>query len=345
MNVLILTARCGMGHYSAAEAIKEELINKNENINIKVVDIFDYLFPHFSHVIYGSFDFMVQKCSSIYNNLYQITSRKDTTHLIPFVLNKIRNLIQDGNIDLVISTFPACSRYVSIYKEINKTVKLYTFITDINPNLEWISKNTDLYCVASDETKDTLVKNGVNKNKIIITGIPVKSKFKMDESVCYSISCKKEILVMGGGLGLLPSINTTLKELSNDDSLHITVIAGKNERLKRKYKNQKNITILGFTDKVYKYMKTSDLIVTKSGGITLFEAIYSKIPLYIIKPFLDQEVANAKFIEKQKVGVVSWDKKSKIADQIKSLLNNNKKLNDMKNNMLGIQINLDKLPI
>lgn len=36
-------------------------------------------------------------------------------------------------------------------------------------------------------------------------------------------------------------------------------------------------------------MKRAELIVTKLGGITLFEAINSKTPIYVLCPFLSQE--------------------------------------------------------
>ena len=43
MNILILTGKFGMGHYSAAEAIKQEIEEnyKDINVNIKIIDIID----------------------------------------------------------------------------------------------------------------------------------------------------------------------------------------------------------------------------------------------------------------------------------------------------------------
>ena len=51
-----------------------------------------------------------------------------------------------------------------------------------------------------------------------------------------------------------------------------------------------------YTNKINEYMRNADLIVSKSGGITLFEAIYSETPIYVVNPFLMQEVKNARFI-------------------------------------------------
>ena len=37
-------------------------------------------------------------------------------------------------------------------------------------------------------------------------------------------------------------------------------------------------------------MKRADLLVTKSGGITMFEALHTQTQLYIINPVLIQDI-------------------------------------------------------
>ena len=89
-------------------------------------------------------------------------------------------------------------------------------------------------------------------------------------------------------------------------------------------------------------MKKADLIISKSGGITLFEAIYSETPIYVVNPFLLQEVKNAKFIEKRKIGQVVWDKESDIVNDILSLINDDKTISKMKSNMKKIKENINQ---
>ena len=92
-------------------------------------------------------------------------------------------------------------------------------------------------------------------------------------------------------------------------------------------------------------MMRSDLIITKSGGITTFEAIHTSCPLYIIEPFLMQEVGNARFIEKNNIGKIKWSKKSDLADEVIELIKDEHELNKMKENMDRIreEINNDYL--
>ena len=73
MNILILTGRFGMGHYSAAEAIKQELLLTNADENVTIIDIMDYIAPALGDFIYKDFNFLVSKCSKLYNFLNEIT--------------------------------------------------------------------------------------------------------------------------------------------------------------------------------------------------------------------------------------------------------------------------------
>lgn len=345
MKVLILTAKFGMGHYSASEAIKQKIISENNSITVEIIDFFEYVFPKMEKTIYKSFEFLVSKFSFVYNFFYKFTSKTSSITLSKIVFNSFDKLIKDNNVDLVISTFPVCSRYISAYKKAKKcNIKLYTYITDIDVNKEWITDETDMYFVPAKETKLQLLKNKVLNNKIKIVGIPVKKQFKCDYQDIKNSNI--EILIMGGGLGLVPCLENTIKTLLEYSNIHITLISGKNKDIIKKYKNKfSNMDVIGYTNKVYLYMKKADLIITKAGGITLFEAIYTKTPLYIVYPFLNQEKENARFIENNHIGTVVWDKKQNIAEDIIELVNQKYKLQIMKTNMNNIKNNLEYVNI
>ena len=104
--------------------------------------------------------------------------------------------------------------------------------------------------------------------------------------------------------------------------------------IKGKYKN---IVVVGYTDTISEYMKKADLIISKSGGITLFEAIHSEVPIYVIEPFLVQEIKNAQYIEREKIGKVIWKKNFYIEKDIIELINNDVAVLEMKRNMKKIK--------
>ena len=219
MKVLIFTGVFGMGHYSVAKAVKEEILKDNPCATVIIIDMIEYIFPKISKLIYGTFNFMVRKFSFIYNFFNKIISRRTSTPLKKSVIKKLDLLFEDNDIDMIISTFPVCSQYISMYKKMkNYHTPLYTYITDLGVNEEWICEKTDMYFVGSEKTKKFLIDKNLPKEKIIVSGIPVKQDFK-EKNVIKQLNKKKEILVMGGGLGLVPCSIDLLKKISKEEDL------------------------------------------------------------------------------------------------------------------------------
>lgn len=344
MKIIILTGRFGLGHIKAAESIREELLYHNPNHDVIIIDFIEYMFPNLKTMIYGIFNFLVSKCSGLYNVLNEFAGKNTTVPLKWTVVKKLDKLIREEKPERIIVTFPVCTQYISRYKETTGcNIPMYTFITDITAHGEWIAKGTDCYYVGDISTKNTLLSKGVSEDKIKISGIPVSKKFY--DNRIKPIGEQKKVLVMGGGLGLIQSMERILDGLSGRKDVHVTVITGKNKKLKQKFeKKYPQMQIVGFTNIVETYMKQSDLLVTKAGGITTFEAIAANTPLYILKPFLEQEFGNARYIEEHNIGRVFWDNHS-LVDEWKDFLNlleHPTLLVEMQNNMLKLKKELKK---
>lgn len=343
MNILILTGRFGMGHCSAAEALRQEILLKEPEAKVDVVDIIDYMLPGCNNIIYGGFNFMVSKCSGVYNFLNKVSEKCSRAPFKRAFIKKVEELLKTFEPKLIISTLPVCSQYISAYKSMRYcTIPLHTYITDITAHEEWIAQNTDMYFVGSKSTKNILISKGVPAEKIVISGIPVKPAFR-NNSVNRKKQSTKEVLIMGGGLGLIPSSEMLLKRLSENKSIHITIITGKNQKLFSKIKKEfPEIEVVGYTSKVYEYMRKANIVITKSGGITTFEAINCQTPLYVIKPFLSQELGNAQYIESLNIGRVLWSENTDAAEDILSLIENKKLLSKMQDNMRKLRTHLDQ---
>lgn len=64
------------------------------------------------------------------------------------MVQKLDQVFYDSQADLVISTLPLSSQYVSAYKQTTGgTLPSYTYITDIDAHSEWIAPETDCYFV------------------------------------------------------------------------------------------------------------------------------------------------------------------------------------------------------
>ena len=335
LRVLILTGRFGMGHCAAAEAIRQEVLLDEPRADIRVVDVMDALFPHASRRIYDGFNFLVKRCSWVYNLLNRAVSAKLGAPLQRPVLRRLDTLLE--GVDLIVATMPVCSQYITAYKrQRGSRIPLYTYITDVTVHEEWLSAGTDLYFTASEETRENLIARGVDPKKIVVSGIPVRQSFQNQPELPRD---GRHILMMGGGLGLIPEADALLEALSHRKDLQITVIAGRNESLLRHLRIAfPGVEAVGYTDQVSEYMRRADLVISKSGGITTFEAIHSGTPLYILRPFLIQEVGNARYIEKHGLGWVGWQRDRRVAVyDVLSLLQDSHLLSQMRRNMAALR--------
>ena len=325
VDVLILTATFGSGHISVAQAIKEHISTIEGNLNIETVDMFRLMNPKLYKSLYKGYEVLISKNSRLYNYFYYKKNYKEYSQVDDIVddiiynlyLPKISSYISSIDPKVIISTFPVCSGFISKYKEkYHSTIPLVTCITDVVHSWEWIHPSTDVYFVANMEIKEELVRKGIGEEKIYPTGIPVRKQFfnKQENSqLLNSLNISDRdfvILIMGGGMGILPEekeLYVWLNELKDTKTI---ILTGKNIELYntlKKYKNLNNIIPIEYTENVSEYMKISDILVSKSGGVTLYEAITSHLPMIVFNPSLGQEIENSKFIVDKGLGSIAND--------------------------------------
>ncbi len=86
-----------------------------------------------------------------------------------------------------------------------------------------------------------------------------------------------------------------------------------------------------FINNVVDYMSIADLIITKPGGLTVSESLACNLPMLIFEAFPGQEEDNADYLVRNNVGI-KLEKGIKGANQVKYLLENPEKLQEMREN-------------
>ena len=349
MKILMLTAKCGMGHYKCASAIEEKIKTAFPNAEISCIDIYEEQFTWAVPYFYKVYNLIVNHGNYLYNLAYKKVLRSSEKQgplklLSELLLRDFPEMIDREKPDLVISTYSFTSELMSYYKKRSRSnIPLITWITDLRPHYGWVNPNTDYYVVADSSTKRDLRLMGVREDQIKIGGIPVMEKFENAKHI--KVSEEKQVLLMGGGLGMLPRDMDFYRGLVNIPSVKLTVVTGKNKSLYKKLKREfPTINVLGYVEDIDRLMAESDLLITKAGGITTFEAIESQTPMVVFKPFLDQEFSNANYISNKEIGIVLPSKMSKSTKDlglIYGVLKNDNLLRDMTNNMGKIKASLN----
>ena len=234
MNILILTGKFGMGHWSAAQSLRQQLLGSRPGASVEVVDFPAYALPNLSGVLYKCFNLLVTHGRHIFNMYYRITGKGHPDVHPPFegvFMERLTQLLSRQRPDVVIATHPLCAQLVSRLKEkagegmsVNTEdgalldLPLITCVTDVSTHPEWINRNTDCYLVPSGEIRRSMAERGVDPRLVCVTGIPVRDEFR--HLPRHSEGKKRELLIMGGGLGLLPKDTAFYEALDRIPNTH-----------------------------------------------------------------------------------------------------------------------------
>lgn len=351
-KILILTTSTGEGHNQAANAISNSF--KKSGYEVMLHDFLKNNSKALSKLFISGYDLSAAVFPSAYGSLYKVSDTDFTNKLLSALFHttkkKISSLINSFEPDVILATHPFAVSILGSLKGKGLTKPVIVIVTDFKPHSTYINDNVDAYVTASQSTANELVKCGIKHNKIYTFGIPIKDEFSTFKSDIKSLKNDEyfNILLMGGSMGLKNISHVVYELLNNSNKLRITVVCGKNEKLKQelleKYKapiQNKKLHILGFSKDIDSLMDYSDLIISKPGGLTVTEAITKNLPILIPFAIPGQEFDNVDFLTKNGYALYV-DSLSKINPCIDDLILNPEELNDMRKRLSELSANYSK---
>lgn len=348
-KVLILTGNYGDGHIQVANALHEAIQMRFPALEPVIFDFMDCVHPYSNHVSRFLYLQGVKKFPQVYGYIYQKTRKVNTfSKMVKTILStglgRMQKLIEEVQPTVVVSTFPLAAAVMSKLKSYGLTdVPTVTTITDHTDHSCWIYPYTDQYIVGSSAVRDALINLGVEENRIADTGIPIRQQFSQSfqrEEICKKYGLDPHmpaVLVMGGGCGLIGEGSATLQGFEElQKPVQLIIVCGHNEKLrsqlKEKLKDSKHrIHLTGYINYVHELMAISDVMITKPGGVTTFEAIAMELPMLLYKPIPGQEQDNAKFLVRSGVAMQAKTDRD-LTDHLSNLLGNIELLQQMREN-------------
>ncbi len=356
-KILVVYATAGIGHKKASIAVKKAYEEMNlPDVEVTLIDALDYTNDFFKWSYLQAYLLMVNKLPTFWGFSYYLTDNPFVDLFVSGIrrLNnwasskKLVKYIMDTKPDVIISTHFFASEVIGDLKD-KKAIdsKLVTVITDYRVHAWWIARGTDAYIVASDEVKRELAARKIDPSIIKVMGIPVEPVFskQLDRPAIFRSTGLRDdiftILVIGGGFGVGPieGIAGVVAQLKKN--LQTVVVCGRNEELVKKMQKLKeelklNMKITGFVDNVYEYMEISDVLISKSGGITVSESLAKNIPMIIISPILGQETANCNFLMKNGAAI-KVNGLEELKSALEDLISNPMKMDRMKESIKRIR--------
>ena len=337
MKVVIFSCSTGGGHNSCARYIEDEF--RKNNIEADFVNYLKLVGEKEANRAENLYLKSVSGSGKVFKNVYKIGELYNKTILKSPVYyfnclnkDKILSFIKENGYDLVICThlFPALA-ITKIKKEYD--IPLINVATDYECIPFWNETKPDDFVIPSELLKDSFIKKKIDKDVIRPFGIPVSSKFKTSRRKLDLPNDKDIVLITSGSMGfgkMNDIVNLILKEVKK---IYLVVVCGNNKELYNSLSEikNKNLILVGFTDKMSEYMKKSKIIITKPGGLTTSEVATLHKPLIHMMPIPGVENYNAKFYSENKMSLCA-NNEQEIVEDIKLLLKDEKLANDIINN-------------
>ena len=300
-KILIISSDTGGGHRSAAAAIVAGVqkfwegdshavrvvraVEESHHLSAKLVSIYNWVLKNKQHWMKYLFWCV---------NRFRPESRG---FLYRRSLEYIHGLFERWCPHVVVSVHPLTQHaFARVLKELGLAGKipLVTVVTDPCYGFwkGWACDDVTLYLVASDEARQQLIDYGIRPERIKVSGMPVHPKFELpDERSAQAARSalgldpeKFTVFVNAGwvGGGNVPQI---FRELVRGElEVQAIFLAGKNEELRSEAETlaasaKFPVKVIGYSEQVEQLMAAANVMVSKLGGLTTFEALACRVPI------------------------------------------------------------------
>ncbi len=317
---LFIISDAGGGHRASALAVKDEIESIiGDQVQIIIVPMTEMLEPlprWLGNTLEKTYSGSLKK--GAYWMEPVLYSFVKNIRLVPLLLEstciRVAQYIEHFNPDIIVSFVHNVQDILHgalKYNKKNGIIPLMSVVTDlVSLRDEWMIPEQELVFVPTEEAKIFFMKHGMAEEKIIISGLPINSRFfKLKESRDelmgkYGIKERKfTVMILMGGSG--SDVTYKYTKTLNDSGLDVQVIAccGNNKLLKSKMEELSKkasipIYVFGFTREIPELMKMSDMLVTKPGPGSIAEGISQDLPMLVddTKYTMWQERGNTDYV-------------------------------------------------
>src|SRR5918911_1138304 len=360
-KILIISSDTGGGHRSAAAAIVAGVqkffegdsyavrvvraVEESHEISARLVRLYNWILrnkQHWMKYLYWAINRLRPETREFFHRR---------------CIGYVRDLFEKWCPHVVVSVHPLTQHiFARVLKELGLADKipLVTVVTDPCYGFwrGWACDDVRLYLVASEEARQQLIDYGVAPERIKVSGMPVHPKFEMpDERAAQAARNalgldpeKFTVFVNAGwvGGGNIPEI---FRELVRGDlDVQAIFLAGRNEELRAQAEQlaahaKFPVKVIGYSDQIEQLMHAANVMISKLGGLTTFEALACRLPIIAdaTTPPMPQEAGAASLITKRGAGVL-LQKASDIVPVVRKMVEDSKHYATMRAATVGLAI-------
>jgi UDP-N-acetylglucosamine:LPS N-acetylglucosamine transferase len=317
VQVQIVSSRVGGGHQSVAHALRESLLQiRGAGMEVWIDDLYVELsrrpasgFPWFYATV-------TRRYPWLWRLIFNITNRPPSGPRYNWIGDVIggsalSRVIAERKPDAVVTVLPGTTGFVArsaLRSGVAANVEV--IVTDwADVHLGWASTFPAQYTVPTENAVRTLTSNGIPATCVDRPGFLVREQFTRVESGPGARRRARErlnlpqdrflILAMAGTEGSPRALAYLAAVARTPLDADILVVCGRNRRLFHKIERLEavnSVVPLAFVENIAELMVASDLLLTKTGGVTLAEAFCTGLPVLAYDPLPGQEEGNARYV-------------------------------------------------
>jgi processive 1,2-diacylglycerol beta-glucosyltransferase len=312
-RVLVLSASYGSGHNAAARALEAAL--HAAGAQARMVDHFrELVHPTFDSWSRRLYNFLLYRASAPWALGYWIGDRLPASSGLVFGMStlgtaRLHALLDSFRPDVVVSTHPTPAGAMSDLRRRGLTRVPHALVyTDFTVHSQWLHPVVDLYCVPAERIRALLIARGVQPERVLATGLPVRPEFEepadpMTARKALGLDLDRPVvLAMAGALGWTGRLSAAARVLRDLPlPLQAVVVAGRDQRLAERLRKMgrgtgRRMRVFGYTPEIRQLMAAADLLLTKAGGASLAEAIVCELPVICFGSLAGPERRNECFV-------------------------------------------------
>ncbi len=322
-RILILTLSFGAGHVRAAEAIGAEFARRKPEAKIRIVDALENCRFLFRVFYLWTYWFMIRFTPGLWGRFFASRVKRNDLQTAPvwawlWGCERVFAEIKTFQPDMIVCCEVGASELAIIARRTNLTdAEIINVITDFEAEPIWVTPEASVFAVAHASVGHQLEKWGAPAETIQVCGIPIDHSFaiKYDNGETHQLfgldNCPI-VLIMGGGMGPTRMDTVAAKLLDSNEHLQIVALPGRDKKMGRKLGKLINgentsLHIVQWTGEVARLMRVADLLITKSGGLTLAESAACGVPLVLFDSIPGPENANALYFTSAGAAVMTSD--------------------------------------
>lgn len=232
-------------------------------------------------------------------------------------VDKGMDYIRSYGPDLVFATHPLCL-YIAVKArtQLGLNFKVVAYVVDpFDGYAWWAEEGADAILVATERSKQRLLKHGISERLIRVLGFPINNKFLELPDNAATIKerlgldpDKRTVLVTAGGQGIgIVYFFVEAMSLLNLP-LNVIIVSGKNKTTKKRMdrlvgtSKRTNILSLGYVTNMNELVAACDVVAGKAGASTAMESFFLNKPVVFTEwaTFNDRYIIN--FVLDYKIG-------------------------------------------